>query len=85
MCEYYILKGGRGNMKTILISQEKFHKMSHAAIDEYIGNMKKAARDIDDDEKNYNGLMEFADRLTLSLVFGLLEGKLFDKGGECDE
>lgn len=72
-------------MKQILITQAQFHKMSHAAINEYIGNMKKAARDTDGDEKNYNGLMEFADRLKLTLVFGLLEGKLFDKGGECDE
>lgn len=72
-------------MKAILISQEKFHKMSYAAIDEYIGNIKKAARETNGNEKNYNGLMEFADRLTLTLVFGLLEAKLFDKGGECDE
>ena len=69
-------------MKAILISQEKFHKMSHAAIDEYISNMKKAAND---EGKIYCELMEFVDRLTLTLVFGLLEGKLFDKGGESCE
>lgn len=72
-------------MKSILITQEQFNKMSSAAIDEYIADMKKAARDKDGDEKHYNGLMEFADRLTLTLVFGLLKGKLFDKGGESDE
>ena len=69
-------------MKSILITKEQFNKMASAAIDEYIGKMKKTAHD---EEKNYNGLMEFADRLTLSLAFGLLEGKMFDKGGECNE
>ena len=69
-------------MKEILITQEQFNKMSQAAIDEYISNMKKVAHD---EEKNYNGLMEFGDRLTLSLAFGLLGGKLFNKGGESNE
>jgi hypothetical protein len=69
-------------MKAILISQEKFKKTVMVTMDEYIANMKKAARD---EEKNYSRIMELADALTLSIAFGLLEGKLFDKGGDCDE
>ena len=69
-------------MKLILITQEQFNKMTNAVIDEYIAKTKKAAHD---NEKNYSTLMEFADRLTLALAFGLLESKLFDKGGECNE
>ena len=69
-------------MKAILISQEEFNKMTSAVIDEYMAKIKKAAHD---EGKNYNNLMEFHDSLILALVFDLLEGKLFDKGGECDE
>ena len=69
-------------MKAILITEEQFKKMTIAAINEYIAKMKKVAHD---GEKNYSALMEFGDRLTLTLVFGLMAGKLFDKGGECDE
>ena len=71
-------------MKSILITQEQFNKMKSAVIDEYIAKMKKAARN-SGDEKGYNSLMEFSDKLTLTLAFGLLGRKLFDKGGECDE
>lgn len=69
-------------MKAILISQEKLHKVAGNVIDEYINNMKKAA---DDEDKRYCVLMEFADRLTLTVAFGLLEAKLFGKGGEDGE
>lgn len=69
-------------MKAILISQEKLHKLTGDVINEYINNMKKAA---DDEDKKYGGLMEFVDRLTLIVAFGLLEAKLFGKGGEDDE
>lgn len=69
-------------MKAILISQEKLHKIAGDVINEYISNMKKAA---DDEGKSYGGLMEFADRLTLTVAMGLLETKLFNKGGEGDE
>lgn len=69
-------------MKAIFISQEKLHKVAGDVIYEYINNMKKAA---DDEDKRYGGLMEFADRLTLTVAFGLLESKLFGKGGEDDE
>ena len=69
-------------MKSILITQEQFNKMTSAVIDEYIDKMKKIAHD---EEKNYSDLMEFADRLSLALAFGLLVNKVFDKGNECNE
>ena len=69
-------------MKAIFISQEQFNKMTSAVIDEYIAKMKKAAHD---EERNYSTLRELADRLTIVLAFGLLENKLFNKGGESDE
>lgn len=69
-------------MKAILISQENFHKTTADVIDEFIGNMKKAA---DDEGKRYGGLMEFVHRLSLTVAMGLLEAKLFNKGGEGDE
>lgn len=75
-------KHGGEMMKAILISQEKLHKIAGDVINEYISNMKKAA---DDAGKSYDGLMEFADRLTLTVAMGLLETKLFNKGGEGDE
>ena len=38
-----------------------------------------------DEGKRYGGLMEFADRLTLTVTMDLLEARLFNKGGEGDE
>lgn len=69
-------------MKEILISQEKLHKVASDVIDEFINSMKKAA---DDRGESYGELMEIADRLSLILAMGLLEAKLFSKGGEDDE
>ena len=69
-------------MKAILITQEQFNNMTSVVINEYIVKTKKAARD---EEKNYSTLMEIADRLTLTVAFGLLENKLFNKGGESNE
>ena len=80
MCEYYILKGGRGNMKTILISQEKLHKTACAAMREYINKMKSH----DEDGDKYSKTLKLSDVLTLLHVFALFEDKLFN-GGESSE
>lgn len=69
-------------MKSILITQEQFNKMTSATIDEYVAKMKKVAAD---KGERYSGLAEFGDRLTLTIVLGLLEANLFGKRGDRDE
>ena len=77
MSEYNILKGGRGNMKTILITQAQFRKHVQKTMHKYTDKVR-AVKNKDGEE--YTKAEEMADVLEMSIIFALLEFDLFDRG-----
>lgn len=68
-------------MKQIIISQKQFHQLAGATMTEYTDMMKSH----EDDVYKYTRMTEISDVLTMSIVFSMLECKLFNIGGESDE
>lgn len=69
-------------MKQIIITQEQFKKAVHKTMHEFVDKARKAKNESGEE---YTRSEEFADVLEMSIIFALLEYRLFHKGGKSDE